>query len=73
MGPNKAEELYAQGLRSIDEIRKRTDLLNKNQKIGLKYYEDFKHKIPKDKVTQIFELVQKIFEEIVESPCLYHL
>lgn len=37
IGPNKAEELYSLGIRTVDELRKRTDLLNKNQKIGLKY------------------------------------
>ena len=64
--------MYSLGLRSIEDIKKRTDLLNKNQKIGLKYVEDFKQKIPREKVTKIFECVQNIFATLVDSPHLYH-
>jgi hypothetical protein len=35
------------GIKSIDELKKRTDLLNKNQKLGLKYFEEFQQKIPR--------------------------
>jgi len=41
VGPSKANELYQEGIKSIDELRKRTDLLTKNQKLGLKYFSEF--------------------------------
>ena len=47
VGPSKAQEIYSKGIRSIEELKTKTDLLNKNQKIGLKYYEDLLHKIPR--------------------------
>jgi hypothetical protein len=34
--------------------------LNKNQKIGLKYYDDFEKKIPREKVSKMFELVRNV-------------
>ncbi len=54
VGPNKAEELYSKGLRTVEELRANTDLLTKNQKIGLRYYEDLLAKIPREKVARIF-------------------
>mgnify|MGYP000941458148 FL=1 len=38
VGPSKAEELYAHGIRSVAELRDHPQLLNKNQKIGLRYF-----------------------------------
>ena len=47
IGPSKAQELYNSGIKSIEQLRKRTDLLTKNQKLGLKYHEQFETKIPR--------------------------
>lgn len=54
IGPSKAQQLYKDGIKTIEELRSRTDLLNKNQRIGLKHYEDLLKKIPRDKITRIF-------------------
>lgn len=51
VGPKKAQELYNNGFRSIEDIRKNTDLLTKNQKIGLKYYEDLLLPISREYIT----------------------
>ena len=47
IGPSKAQQLYKEGIKTIEQLRERTDLLNKNQRLGLKYYEDFLKKIPR--------------------------
>lgn len=60
VGQVKAKELYEKGFMSISEIRKSGKyLLNKNQLIGLKYYEELLKPISRHRIT-IFEYVLKI-------------
>lgn len=73
VGPSKANELYGLGIKTIEDMRKRTDLLNRNQKIGLKYFEEFQQKIPREKVTRMFEFVCNAMETMVPSLDLYHI
>jgi hypothetical protein len=48
VGPKKAIELVEKnGIKSIQELREHTDLLNDKQIIGLKYYEDINKRIPR--------------------------
>jgi len=58
VGPVKANELYKEGFRSINDIRLNQELLTKSQQIGLKYYEELQIKIPRDSIT-IFSLALK--------------
>ena len=52
VGPKKAIELVDKdGIKSIEELRNRPELLNDKQKIGLKYYEDILKRIPRDEIT----------------------
>lgn len=71
IGPSKANELYNMGIKTIEELRLRTDLLNKNQKIGIKYYDDFQMKIPREKVGKMFEFVRNVIETMVPSIDMY--
>lgn len=48
-------------------------MLNKNQRLGLKYYEDFQVKIPREKVTKIFERVKVTFCRMVDNIDNYNL
>ena len=54
IGPKKAEDLIAAGYLTIADLRKATDpkLLNKNQRIGLKYYEQLLERIPRSEMHQ---------------------
>jgi DNA polymerase/3'-5' exonuclease PolX len=45
VGPVKANELYDAGIRHVDELHKRPDLLNRQQSIGLKHYVDLGRRI----------------------------
>lgn len=47
IGPKKANEL-AEKYTSIDELKQNTSDLNAKQKIGLKYYDDIKQRIPRN-------------------------
>lgn len=54
VGPAAASKIYSSGVRSIEQLRKKQEsLLNDRQIIGLKYYEDFLKKIPRDEATII--------------------
>jgi DNA polymerase/3'-5' exonuclease PolX len=51
VGPKKAEDLIAAGYRSIADVRVAAaalpKLLNRNQQVGLRYYEDIQERIPR--------------------------
>lgn len=52
IGPSKASELVKKGVRGIAGLRERTDLLNDVQKLGLKYHDDFKLRIPRKEMAK---------------------
>jgi DNA polymerase lambda len=65
LGPRGAEKLYQQGIKSIEDLRKHEDKLTSMQKIGLKYYEDFKERMPRAEVEQLLARVRKgCYEEV---------
>ena len=41
-----------QGFRSLDDLRNKAKLSH-NQQVGLKYYDEFLERIPRDEVTEI--------------------
>ena len=56
IGPKKAEELVAQGFKTIAELRKAVkqtpSVLNATQKVGLQYYEDILERIPRREIDE---------------------
>ena len=65
VGPKKAIELVENdGIKSIEELRKRQELLNDKQKIGLKYYEDILKRIPREEITVFSKLLNDSFKKI---------
>jgi len=46
IGPAKADDLISKGITSLEMLKKNQQFLNEKQKIGLKYYDDLKQRIP---------------------------
>lgn len=61
VGPVTARNLFNQGFKSIADLRKRVapDTLTSTQQIGLKYYEEFQERIPREEVAYIATAVRE--------------
>lgn len=57
VGRNVAAQLYDKGARTIQDLIEDPQLydLTDSQKLGLKYYEDLKERIPREEVTEIYQ------------------
>lgn len=64
IGPSKAKELVDAGIKSIDDLKKHQDKLNHQQKLGLRYFEDFEKKIPRLEIEHIEKLIRKTILEL---------
>ena len=68
VGSKTAHELYNQGYKSIEQIRLNgKHLLTTQQLIGLKHYEDFQIKIPRDEVEEIGRIVTIAAHSIIPN------
>ncbi|XP_069609854.1 DNA polymerase lambda [Ranitomeya imitator] len=56
-GVKTAQSWYQQGFRSLDDIRTKANLTSQ-QAIGLKHYEDFLDRMPREEAAQIEEIVR---------------
>ena len=63
VGPKKAQDLIAAGYTTIASLRANPKLLNKNQQIGLRYYEDLLKRIPRAEMDKHAALLMEA------SPC----
>jgi hypothetical protein len=60
VGERTAEQLYNQGYETIEDLRTRgKHLLNRQQLIGLKHYEDILTKMPRSEVEEIASIVEE--------------
>jgi DNA polymerase lambda len=59
IGPAKANQLYDQGIRSLKDLQQNQQLLNANQRVGLKYYKDLLKPIPRDYI-DIFQIMLRV-------------
>jgi len=60
IGKVKAEDLWTKGARSIKDLETGYNhLLTTNQKVGLRYYQDFQQRIPRDDVTILANRIRK--------------
>ncbi|PIA62206.1 hypothetical protein AQUCO_00200300v1 [Aquilegia coerulea] len=64
IGPATALKLYEKGHRTLDDL-KNEDSLTNAQKVGLKFFEDIKKRIPRHEVQDMELLLQKAAEEIL--------
>ena len=63
IGPKKAKELVAAGIKNIDDLKENQNLLNDSQKIGVKYFEDIQKRIPRDEITAFAKTFETIFNK----------
>ncbi|XP_028547696.1 DNA polymerase lambda [Dendrobium catenatum] len=64
IGPATALKLYEKGHRTLDDL-KQEDSLTNSQKLGLKFFDDIKKRIPRHEAKEVEKLLQKVGEEIL--------
>lgn len=65
VGPVKAKELWDLGARTINDVTEDySHLLNTNQKIGLKYFDDLQIRVPHKQVASIAKDIMSVIREI---------
>lgn len=68
VGPVKARSLVEDHqIKTIEELRQHTDLLNDKQKIGLKYFEDFNERIPRKEMEKHKEMIKACVDEVIKE------
>ena len=73
VGPKKAKTLIDQGITSIEELKKREDLLNDTQKIGVQYYEPLTKRIPRSEIEQFNTKFGEIFRKVAPKGSKYDI
>ncbi|XP_050276826.1 DNA polymerase lambda isoform X1 [Quercus robur] len=66
IGPATALKLYEKGHRTLDDLKNENSLTNL-QRIGLKYFDDIKQRIPRQEVQEMDLLLQKVGEDILHG------
>ncbi|XP_059168990.1 DNA polymerase beta-like [Physella acuta] len=64
IGPAAAQKFVSEGILSIADLKQHTDKLNHHQKIGLKHFEDFEKRIPREEMIKIQDKVTEIILSI---------
>ncbi|XP_020220906.1 DNA polymerase lambda isoform X2 [Cajanus cajan] len=64
IGPSTALKLYEKGHRSLDDLRN-DDSLTNAQKLGLKYFDDIRQRIPRHEVQEMDRILQKVGEDVL--------
>lgn len=64
VGPKTARDWYDQGFKDLADVDKAFDSLSRTQKLGLKLYEDFEERIPREEVNRIGEIALKHANEL---------
>ena len=62
VGDVKANDLYNKGYRTLKDIQKNINILNRQQKIGFKYYDDLLKKIPRMSITVMQTIIRYILD-----------
>lgn len=64
IGPAAARKLFDEGIRTLEDLKKNETKLNHHQKIGLKYFEEFEQRIPRDEMEKMQDIVWKAVKKI---------
>ena len=63
-GPAKAKDLISQGIKGLEDLRSRPDLLSPAQQIGLALFADFETRIPRREVGQLFAKAKAVISQL---------
>ncbi|XP_057448411.1 DNA polymerase lambda isoform X2 [Lotus japonicus] len=64
VGPATSLKLYEKGHRTLDDLRN-DDSLTNAQKLGLKYFDDIRQRIPRHEVQEMERILQKVGEDVL--------
>lgn len=73
VGPKKAHQLIESGITSIEELRKRQDVLNPTQIAGLKYYEDILKRIPRAEINEFNDVLKNVFSKLKDKESTFQI
>ncbi|XP_057240479.1 DNA polymerase beta isoform X2 [Malurus melanocephalus] len=59
IGPAAARKFVEEGIKTLEDLRKIEHKLTHHQQVGLKYFEDFEKRIPREEMLQMQEIVLK--------------
>nr|XP_056716257.1 DNA polymerase beta [Euleptes europaea] len=57
IGPAAARKFVDEGIKTLDDLKRNEHKLNHHQQIGLKYFEDFEKRIPREEMLEMQEIV----------------
>lgn len=73
IGPAAARKLVEEGIKTLDDLRNNEHKLNHHQKIGLKYFEDFEMRIPREEMLKmqdiVLERMKNLDPEYIATAC----
>ncbi|KAM5171839.1 DNA polymerase beta [Mantella aurantiaca] len=73
IGPAAARKLVEEGIKTLDDLRNNEQKLNHHQRIGLKYFEDFEMRIPREEMLKMQEIalekVENVDAEYIATVC----
>ena len=77
IGPKKAKQLVKEGIKTLDELKKRNEenpeLLNAVQKKGLMYELDIKERIPRQDIDEFKKVFEKKFKEVAPPESTFEI
>ncbi|XP_074065130.1 DNA polymerase beta [Macrotis lagotis] len=73
IGPSAARKLVDEGIKTLEDLRKNEKKLNHHQRIGLRYFEDFEKRIPREEMLQMQDIVlneiKKVDPKYIATVC----
>ncbi|XP_003228273.1 DNA polymerase beta [Anolis carolinensis] len=64
IGPAAARKFVDEGIKTLEDLKKNEHKLNHHQQIGLKYFEDFEKRIPRNEMLEMQEIVLNEVKEV---------
>lgn len=72
-GTGTAKKWYNMGFRTLEDLKRHPEVLNKDQALGVKYFEDFQKRIPRAEVEEIVKRVRQKVEELSDIKGIYEM